>query len=59
MNTEISLSYLASALGGAGLVLLNSDFNKALWLVGAAVVLLVGKAILNKNGVPVSAKRSR
>ena len=57
MNTELTLGYLAAALGGAGLVKLEGDFNRAMILIGAAVVLIVVKAVLNKSGVPVSARR--
>ena len=57
MNTNISLGYLASALGGAGISELSTDFNRALILIGLAVTLVITTAVLNKFGVPVSGRR--
>ena len=46
---------MASALGGAGLTMIQSNLNVALMLIGAGVVLKVLVAILNKYDIPVNA----
>lgn len=53
-NTNLSIGDLASALGGAGLTLINSSLNTALILIGVAVALKILVAVLNKNGIEVS-----
>jgi len=54
MNNTLSIGDMASALGGAGLVTINSDLNVGLLLVGTAVALKVLVAYLNKKGIEVS-----
>ncbi|MCR4286336.1 MAG: hypothetical protein NUW00_05575 [Candidatus Kaiserbacteria bacterium] len=53
-QTNLSIGDLASALGGAGLTMIQSSLNVALMLIGAAVLLKVLVAYLNKSGIVVS-----
>lgn len=53
-NQTLSIGDMASALGGAGLTMINSSLNVALILIGTAVLLKVLVAYLNKNGLEVS-----
>jgi len=53
-QTNLSVGDMASALGGAGLTMITSSLNVALMLIGAAVVLKVLVAVLNKYDLPVS-----
>lgn len=53
-QTNLSVGDLASALGGAGLTQIAGNLNVALMLIGAAVVLKVLVAVLNKYDLPVS-----
>lgn len=55
-QTNLSIGDLASALGGAGLTLINSNLNTALILIGVAVALKILVAVLNKNGIEVSSR---
>lgn len=57
MNTNITIGFIASALGGAGIEQLRVDFNHSMILIGLSVGLVVLVAILNKVGVPVSARK--
>ena len=54
-QTNLSVGDMASALGGAGLTQITSSLNVALMLIGAAVVLKVLVAVLNRYDLPVSA----
>lgn len=54
-QTNLSIGDMASALGGAGLVMINSTTNLALILIGIAVALKVLVAVLNRFDIPVSA----
>lgn len=51
-----TLTSAGSALIGAGLAIVVNDLIKGFILLGAGVVLLVGVALLQKFGVPVSAR---
>ncbi len=53
-NSNLSISDLASALGGAGLTQITTSLNVALMLIGAAVALKIIVAVLNKYDVQVS-----
>lgn len=55
-QNNLSVSDLASALGGAGLTMVNGNLNVALILIGAAVALKVLVAVLNRHGIEVSAQ---
>ena len=54
-QTNLSIGDLASALGGAGLTMIQNNLNVALILIGAAVVLKVLVAYLQKSGVEINA----
>ncbi len=54
-QTNLSVGDMASALGGAGLAMISQTLNVALILIGVAVALKVLVAVLNKQGVDVSA----
>ncbi len=53
-QNSLSISNLASGLGGAGLTQITTNLNVALILVGVAVLLQVLVAVLNKEGIEVS-----
>ena len=54
-QTNLSIGDMASALGGAGLTMIQNNLNVALILIGAGVALKVLVAVLNKYDIPVSA----
>ena len=54
-QTNLSIGAMASALGGAGLTMIQSNLNVALILIGVGVALKVLVAVLNKYDIPVSA----
>ena len=54
-QTNLSIGDMASALGGAGLTMIQSNLNVALILIGVGVALKVLVAVLNKYDIPVSA----
>jgi len=54
-NQVFGIGDAASALIGAGLTKLT-DVNMALLLIGVGVALKILVAVLNKNGIVVSAK---
>ena len=53
-NTNLSVGDLASALGGAGLVMITTDLVTGLILVGVAVALKILVAVMTKNGYEIS-----
>jgi len=55
-QTNLSIGDMASALGGAGLTMIQSSLNVALILIGAGVALKVLVAVLNKYDIPVSSQ---
>ena len=54
-QTNLSVGDMASALGGAGLTMIQSNLNVALILIGFAVFLKIVVAVLQKYEIPVSA----
>lgn len=52
---NLSIGYIASAVGGAGITQIATDFVHSLILIGISVVLLVMVAVLNRFDIPVSA----
>ena len=55
MNTNnLSISYMASALGGAGITQVATNLNTSLILIGIAVALQVMVAVLNHYDIPVN-----
>jgi hypothetical protein len=53
MTNQNTISSTGSALMGAGLVMLQSDLNTGLILIGIGTLLTILVSILNKFGVPV------
>ena len=56
-NSILSVSDISGVVAGAGIAQLQNNVNLALILIGIGVALKVLVAVLNKNGIPVSAKR--
>ena len=53
-QTNLSIGDMASALGGAGLTMIQSNLNVALILIGVGVALKVLVAVLNRYSIEVS-----
>lgn len=57
--SEISLTAMGGGLYTYGVTLFDSDFYKGLILVGVGIITIVGAAILQKHGYPVSKSKGR
>lgn len=56
MDNQMTLLATASALNGAGLVMIANDFGRGLILVGVGTILTVLVAVLKKQGLDVKSE---
>ncbi len=53
MNNQTTITSTASALMGAGLVMIQNNVVTGLILIGIGTVMSILVAVLNKNGIAV------